>query len=46
MTVFRSMTESLGGATHHRTVLFNKFSQISLKITAKITLFSATNQIN
>jgi len=39
------MMELLKGIDHHRTVLFNKFSQISLKITAKITFFSATNQI-
>ena len=46
MTVFRSMIELLEGATHHRRVLFKKFSQISLKKSAKITFFSATNQIH
>lgn len=45
MTVFRSMKELLGGVGYHRTVLFNKFSQISLKKSAKITLFNSTNQM-
>jgi len=40
--IYRRITTK---ATQHRTVLFKKFSQISLKKSAKITLFNSTNQI-